>query len=509
MITTSPASMRVDTRYAVDLTPITSSASISSLIRMAPSSAVAPAPTVAARAMPVTMGATRRTLMKAATNPSRVSIPMWPNDAKPWIATSEPADIVTKPMITAVPPITAIAPVPMPTSAISRRFSWRGGARAHTMSRTPMIANQPILPASSSGRVADSPYLRSVEDARGKRPRNTWTVDISHPRSETHTDGGQHHVDREKRHDAQHHGLVDRGAQTLGTAAHRQPAVAADQSGDEPEGQRLDRRDDDFGQPGDEGQRGQVCPGRHVLHVDAEQESADQADHTDQGVEQHPAQGTGQHPRNHQAVDGVDAKHFHRVDLLADGARTEVCTDGRRDRAGDHQHGVDRADLGNDGDTRAGARDVSGADLDQQDVEGEDEKCRHRHRHRHRRQQCHPQDEPALQDELFPLKWEAEQRFSGQHTHPEKTADENEAWAQLVPDVISDSRLRRCHWHPFPPRPCALRGSGEKSRTTPPRPVPRCVISVSLPVSSKADHRTVPDGLVGLHGIRVISLSSI
>src|ERR1700743_2332703 len=71
MITTSPANMRVDTRYAVDLTPITSSASISSLIRMAPSSAVAPAPTGAARAVPVRVGAARRTLVEGDHNPGR------------------------------------------------------------------------------------------------------------------------------------------------------------------------------------------------------------------------------------------------------------------------------------------------------------------------------------------------------------------------------------------------------------------------------------------------------
>ena len=36
MITTKPAMIRVDTRYEIDLMPITSSASISSLMRMAP-----------------------------------------------------------------------------------------------------------------------------------------------------------------------------------------------------------------------------------------------------------------------------------------------------------------------------------------------------------------------------------------------------------------------------------------------------------------------------------------
>ena len=76
--------------------PITSSASISSLIRMAPSSAVAPAPTVAASAMPVTTGAAMRTLTSAAKNPVNASTPMLPSEAKPWMATSEPPDSVTK-----------------------------------------------------------------------------------------------------------------------------------------------------------------------------------------------------------------------------------------------------------------------------------------------------------------------------------------------------------------------------------------------------------------------------
>ncbi len=49
-MTMNPAMMRVDTRYEIDLIPITSRASISSLMRIAPSSAVAPAPTVAASA---------------------------------------------------------------------------------------------------------------------------------------------------------------------------------------------------------------------------------------------------------------------------------------------------------------------------------------------------------------------------------------------------------------------------------------------------------------------------
>ena len=89
MMTTKPAMIRVDTRYEIDLMPITSSASISSLIRMAPSSAVAPAPTVAASAWPATTGAAMRTLISAAKNPVNASTPILPSEAKPWMATSE------------------------------------------------------------------------------------------------------------------------------------------------------------------------------------------------------------------------------------------------------------------------------------------------------------------------------------------------------------------------------------------------------------------------------------
>ncbi len=60
--------------------PIDSSASISSLIRIAPSCAVTPAPNVAARPMPATTGAEMRTLMNAARNPVSASMPMLPSE---------------------------------------------------------------------------------------------------------------------------------------------------------------------------------------------------------------------------------------------------------------------------------------------------------------------------------------------------------------------------------------------------------------------------------------------
>ena len=60
--------------------PIDSSASISSLIRIAPSCAVTPAPNVAASPIPATTGAAMRTLMNAARNPVSASMPMLPSE---------------------------------------------------------------------------------------------------------------------------------------------------------------------------------------------------------------------------------------------------------------------------------------------------------------------------------------------------------------------------------------------------------------------------------------------
>ena len=94
-----PAITRVRTRYGIDGIAIDSSASISSLTRMAPSCAVEPAPMVAARPMPAMTGAAMRTLMKAAKKPVSASTPMLPSELKPWTAMVPPVNSVRKPTI--------------------------------------------------------------------------------------------------------------------------------------------------------------------------------------------------------------------------------------------------------------------------------------------------------------------------------------------------------------------------------------------------------------------------
>ena len=73
--------MRVVTRNGIDGIAITSSASTSSEIRMAPSWAVNPQPTVAASAMPATSGAISRVLKYAETKPENAAVPIWSSAA--------------------------------------------------------------------------------------------------------------------------------------------------------------------------------------------------------------------------------------------------------------------------------------------------------------------------------------------------------------------------------------------------------------------------------------------
>jgi len=80
MIAISPAISRVDTRYDTGCTAMHSTASISSDTRIAPSWAVAPAPMVAASAIPAITGATTRTFRNADRKPVSASMPMLPSD---------------------------------------------------------------------------------------------------------------------------------------------------------------------------------------------------------------------------------------------------------------------------------------------------------------------------------------------------------------------------------------------------------------------------------------------
>ncbi|GAA3433671.1 hypothetical protein GCM10018954_032750 [Kutzneria kofuensis] len=77
MTAATPASIRVVTRYGRLGTPITSSASTSSEIRIAPSWAVNPQPTVADNARPADSGATSRVSKYAEMKPVSAEVPSW------------------------------------------------------------------------------------------------------------------------------------------------------------------------------------------------------------------------------------------------------------------------------------------------------------------------------------------------------------------------------------------------------------------------------------------------
>src|ERR1700754_4555753 len=119
------------------------------------------------------------------------------------------------------------------------------------MDPTAVTMNPPTWPTLSRNRPGDEASRSPLAAALGNRDRRMAVVDMSAPRSESNADGGHDDVAREQRDDAQHQGLVDRGADTLGAAGDGQAAVTTDQAGDQAECQRLDDGGHDLGQGGD------------------------------------------------------------------------------------------------------------------------------------------------------------------------------------------------------------------------------------------------------------------
>lgn len=93
---------------------------------------------------------------------------------------------------------------------------------------------------------------------------------------------------------------------------------------------------------------------------------------------------------------------FHRVDLLPDGAGTEIRAHRGGAGAGHDDGGHHRTDLGDRGQSRSGPRQITGADLQQNNVEREHDQDGVGHREHDRRHDRNPGDEPDLLDQFTP-----------------------------------------------------------------------------------------------------------
>ena len=104
-------------------TPMTSSASISSLMRIAPSCAVNPAPTCAASATPATSGVISRVFANEVMTPVNASAPICCSPLKPSRPTSVPVKNEIETTTKNMPPPTTSAPDPREMSDIRTRIS--------------------------------------------------------------------------------------------------------------------------------------------------------------------------------------------------------------------------------------------------------------------------------------------------------------------------------------------------------------------------------------------------
>ena len=234
-------------------------------------------------------------------------------------------------------------------------------------------------------------------------------------------DGRHDHVDHEQADERVDDRLVDRIADALRAALDCQAAVAADQPGDNAEQQRLDLGEKQFGQAGQHREAVDERTGVDALQEHREDVAAGQPDQADQTVEQQRHERRGENAGNDEPLDRVDAQHAHRVDLFADGSRTEIRTDRGGACAGDHQHRHHGAELGDGAERGARAGQVGGADLPQQDVQRE----RHQHGERdgdqQRGHQRDARDHPRLIEELAELEGAAErlgERIEGHLDEP-------------------------------------------------------------------------------------------
>ena len=108
-----------------DGTAITSSASISSEIRAAPSSAVKDVPTWAASATPATSGVISRVFAQLDTRPVKAWAPIWDSPWKPSRPTWVPVKNAMAKMTKKVPAPTTSAPTPIVMSEVIDRIIFR------------------------------------------------------------------------------------------------------------------------------------------------------------------------------------------------------------------------------------------------------------------------------------------------------------------------------------------------------------------------------------------------
>src|SRR5438309_7453404 len=161
---------------------MTSRASISSEMRVAPSSAVKPAPTWAAKATPAMSGVTSLVLAQEATRPVKDWAPICSRPLKPWRPTSVPVKNDIEKITKIIPPPTMRAPAPTVmslmrlnttanrlgrraagiwTSTFPKKPSWRP-----TSSREEATASTGLRIA-WAGEAIDSELLRNQSEVEG------------------------------------------------------------------------------------------------------------------------------------------------------------------------------------------------------------------------------------------------------------------------------------------------------------------------------------------------------
>src|SRR3954469_11083948 len=174
------------------------------------------------------------------------------------------------------PAITASAPEPRLTSAMSRTISFQYAGIARGTQARARPKNDSCSPRSSRTPSGQSMAGFSARSGRGNVPVAAMSDRLL--RHDLEVDRRDHEVHDEQQHERDDHGLVDRVADALGAALRVESLVRRAQCGERAEDQCFQLADVQVGQLGERGERRDVGTRGAVLQQDVEGVTTDDAD---------------------------------------------------------------------------------------------------------------------------------------------------------------------------------------------------------------------------------------
>lgn len=219
-----------------------------------------------------------------------------------------------------------------------------------------------------------------------------------------------------------------------GAALGVQALEGGDQGCGEAEHRRLDQCHNEIRHLAVLAERGQERSGGQVLHADVVQVARHHAAEGDDRAQGQGHDDGGDQSRCDEALDHVETHDLHRVDFLADCARSQIRADRRTGHPGHHQRAHQSCGLADDDECHHGARVAARADAPGQFADRHGDEHPDRHHQQQGRAGAHPADEQGLVDDLVEHQASAYHRGDDADQRLHREAEHVAALDQDVPN---------------------------------------------------------------------------